>query len=127
MLIDYNKCDCCGGGGFKKTKSILIHNIITNIKGINAIGIKDNIEINIDQNFYEENSHEIENKIKKLQIPFKIKFIVGSLPREIFEFNHELINKVKNNNKEIIEQNKREDIIQDKSYRRKIKKKLVEN
>ena len=34
-----------------KTKSILIHNIMTNIKGINAIGIKDNIEINIDQNF----------------------------------------------------------------------------
>ena len=123
----YNKCDCCGGGGFQKTKSILIHNIITNIKGINAIGMKDNIEVKIDQNFYEENSHKIENKIKKLQIPFKVKFIVESLPREIFEFNHELINKVKNNNKEIIEQNKREDIIQDKSYRRKIKKKLVEN
>ena len=60
-------------------------------------------------------------------IPFKVKFSFESLPREIFEFNHELINKVKNNNKEIIEQNKREDIIQDKSYRRKIKKKLVEN
>ena len=120
----YNKCDCCGGGGFQKTKSILIHNIITYIKGINAIGIKDNIEIKIDQNFYEENSHEIENKIKKLQIPFKVKFTFDSLPREIFEFNHELINKVKNNNKEIIEQNKREVINQDKSYRRKIKKKI---
>ena len=100
---------------------------MTNIKGINAIGIKDNIEINIDQNFYEENSHEIEKKIEKLQIPFKVKFIVKSLPREIFEFNHELINKVKNNNKEIVEQNKSDDIRQDKSYRRKIKKKLVEN
>ena len=100
---------------------------MTNIKGINAIGIKDNIEINIDQNFYEKNSHEIENKIKKLQIPFKVKFIVESLPRDIFEFNHELLNKVQNYNKEIIEQNKRQDISQDKSYRRKIKKKLVEN
>ena len=27
-------------GGFKKTNSIIIHNIISNIKGINAIGNK---------------------------------------------------------------------------------------
>ena len=36
---------------------------------------------------------------------------------------NELINKVKNNNKEIIEKNKSEDSYKEKSYRRKIKKK----
>ena len=52
----YNKCDCCDGSGFKKSKSIVIHNIISNIKGINAIGNKDGIEIQIDEKFYNENS-----------------------------------------------------------------------
>ena len=47
----YNKCDCCDGSGFKKTNSIIIHNIISNIKGINAIGNKDDIEIKIDEKF----------------------------------------------------------------------------
>ena len=28
----YNKCDCCGGSGFKKTNSIIIHNIFSYIK-----------------------------------------------------------------------------------------------
>ena len=37
---------------------------------------------------------------------------------------NELINKVKNNNKEIIEKNKTEDINKEKSYRRKNKKKI---
>ncbi|GIR67601.1 MAG: hypothetical protein CM15mP72_1110 [Pelagibacteraceae bacterium] len=60
----YNKCDCCGGSGFKKTNSIIIHNIISNIKGINAIGNKDDIEIKIDEKFYNENSKEINKKIK---------------------------------------------------------------
>ena len=47
----YNKCDCCDGGGFKKTKSIIIYDIISKIKGINAIDNKDDVEINIDSNF----------------------------------------------------------------------------
>ena len=47
----YNKCDCCDGSGFKKTNSIIIHNIISNIKGINALNNKDDIEINIDEKF----------------------------------------------------------------------------
>ena len=45
----YNKCDCCDGGGFKKTKSVIIFNIISDIKSINAIGNKEDIEIKIDQ------------------------------------------------------------------------------
>ena len=45
------------------------------------------------------------------------------MPKEVYEFNQDLINKVINNNKEIIEKNKIEDSKTEKSYRRKIKKK----
>ena len=78
----YNKCDCCDGSGFKKTNSIIIHNIISNIKGINAIGNKDDIEIKIDENFYKENSKEINKKIKSIKLSFKINFIKKSIPKE---------------------------------------------
>ena len=122
----YNKCDCCSGSGFKKTDSIIIHNIISTIKGIDAMGYKDEVEIKIDENFYKKNTKGIDEKIKDLQLSFKINFLNKSLPNEIFEFNHELINKVKNNAKELIEQNKSEDLTIEKSYRRKIKKKLVD-
>ena len=119
----YNKCDCCDGSGFKKSKSIVIHNIISNIKGINAIGNKDGIEIQIDEKFYNENSEEINKKIKKLSLSFEVNFIIRSLTKNIYEFNQELINKINNNNKEIIEKNRVDDSNSDKSYRRKIKKK----
>ncbi len=122
----YNKCDCCNGSGFKKTKSIIIHNIISNIKGINAIGNKDDIEIQIDEKFLKENSSEIDKKINNLKLSFKINFVVKHEPIEIFEFNHELINKVKSKTKEIIEKYKSNDLSTEKSYRRKIKKKIVE-
>ena len=122
----YNKCNCCEGSGFKKTNSILIHNIISNIKGINAISQKDEVEIEIDDIFYKDNSKEIHRKIKELKLPFEIKFVNKTSLKEIFVFDHELINKVKFNTKEIIEQNKSEDLGNEKSYRRKIKKKLIE-
>ena len=54
----YNKCNCCGGGGFKKTNSIIMHNIISNIKSINAIGNKDVVEIQIDEKFFSENNND---------------------------------------------------------------------
>jgi len=123
----YNKCDCCGGGGYKKSSIIVIHNMITDLKGINAIGNKDDIEIQIDKNFYAENSKIIQNKIKSLELSFKIKFINDTLPKNIYEFNNDLISKVKNNTKEILEKHKKEYVNIDKSYRRKIKKKLIEN
>ena len=123
----YNKCDCCGGGGFKKSSIIVIHNMITDLKGINAIGNKDDIEIQIDKNFYAENSKIIQNKIKSLELSFKIKFINDTIPKNIYEFNNDLISKVKNNTKEILEKHKKEYVNIDKSYRRKIKKKLIEN
>ena len=119
----YNKCDCCDGSGFKKSKSIVIHNIISNIKGINAIGNKDGIEIQIDEKFYNENSEEINKKIKKLSLSFEVNFIIRSLTKNIYEFNQELIYKINNNNREIIEKNRVDDSNTDKSYRRKIKKK----
>ncbi len=119
----YNKCDCCGGSGFKKTDSIIIHNIISNIKGINAIGNKDQVDIEIDEEFYNENSKKLQNKIKSINLTFKISFIEKFMPKEVYEFNQDLINKVRNNNKEIIEKNKIEDSKTEKSYRRKIKKK----
>ena len=123
----YNKCNCCGGSGFKKTNSIIIHNIISNIRGIYAIGNKDDIEMQIDEEFYNKNNEKLHNKIKSMQIPFKINFITKSLPNELFEFDNELIDKVKNSTKEMIDQNKNDDIIIEKSYRRKIKKKLFDN
>ena len=123
----YNKCDCCGGGGYKKTSSIVIHNIISNIKSINAIENEDNIEIHIDENFYRDNFNEIDKKIKSLDLSFKVNFISKTLPKEVFQFNQELVNKIKNNNREIIEKNKTQDSTTEKSYRRKIKKKIIEN
>ena len=41
---------------------------------------------------------------------------------EIYEFDKNLINKIKNNTKSIIEKNKTTDQTTEKSYRRKIKK-----
>jgi len=119
----YHKCDCCGGGGFKKTNSIILHNIISNIQSINALEIKDDVNIIIDENFYKENYNQINDKIKAIDVPFKVNFINKLIPKEIFEFDQELINKVKNKNKEIIEKNKTNNLNSEKSYRRKIKKK----
>ncbi len=118
----YNKCECCDGAGYKKTKSIIIDNIISNIKGINAIGNNEDIEIKIDKNFYTENSKEINKKLKLIDLSYKIEFITNSIPKKIYEFDESLINKVKNNNQEIIEKNKSNDTNTEKSYRRKIKK-----
>ena len=101
--------------------------MISDLKGINAIDNKDDIEIQIDKNFYAENSKIIQNKIKSLELSFKIKFIDDTLPKNIYEFNNDLISKVKNNTKEILEKHKKEYVNIDKSYRRKIKKKLIEN
>ncbi len=122
----YDKCDCCGGGGFKKTKSVIVHNIISYIKGINAIGNTDNVDIQIDENFYNENIEEINKKINSINLTFKINFIIKLIPKNIYEFDQDLLNKVKDNSKELIEKNKTINTNNEKSYRRKIKKKLVE-
>ncbi len=123
----YNKCDCCSGSGFKKTNSIIIYNMISDIKGINAIGNKDDIEIQIDENFYDENSKEINRKIKLTKCKLKIKFIKRSMLKNKYELDNDLINKIKDNRKEIINKNKNDDTKNEKSYRRKIKKKIIDN
>ncbi len=119
----YNKCECCDGSGFKKTDSIMLHNIISIIRSINAIGNKDKIEIQIDEDFYRENSKDLNKRIKLMELSFKINFLYKSQFKDIYEFNKDIIDIVKNNTKEIIEKNKIEDPITEKSYRRKIKKK----
>ena len=123
----YNKCNCCSGSGYKKADTIIIHDIISLIKSIHAIGNKDDIEIKIDEEFYSKNSKEIEKKIKIIKLSFKINFIKLSALKEIFEFNQDLLNKIRDNNKDIIEKNKIDDFSTEKSYRRKIKKKIIEN
>ena len=123
----YTKCECCEGNGFKKTDSIIINNIISIIKGINAISNKDDIEVFIDKIFFDKNSKIIDKKIKSLKLSYKINFINKSLTKNIFEFNKDLMDKVRNNNRETIEKNKTEDLTINKSYRRKIKRKEVEN
>ena len=122
----YKKCDCCDGNGFKKTNSILIHNIISYIKGIDALNYSEDIEIFIDEEFYKENSKDLNKKIKSIDLNFKVNFILKPIPKNIFEFNQELLTKVKNNTKETINKNKTDEINNEKSYRRKIKKKSVE-
>lgn len=123
----YNKCDCCAGGGFKKTKSIIIYTMISELKGINSIGNKDVIEIQIDEKFYNDNTNEINKKIKSLRVPFEVSFIKKSSLSNIYEFDNDLINRVKINSKEIIEKNKPDISNNEKSYRRKIKKKIIDN
>ena len=122
----YTKCDCCNGNGFKKSNSIIINNIISIIKSINAIENNDDIEILIDKDFYSENSKEINKKIKLINLDFKVRFTSKSIPIDVYEFDQELISKVKNNTKEYIDKSKTDDSNNEKSYRRKIKKKIVE-
>ena len=91
-----------------------------------AIGNINDIEIKIDKEFYNENFNQIEKKIELLKLPFKINFIDKHLPQEIYEFEKDLINKVKHNSSEILVKNRTEDSNNEKTYRRKIKKKIVE-
>ena len=119
----YKKCVCCEGTGFKKSNTIIIHNIISYIKSINAIGNKENINISIDEDFYNETSNVIIKKIKLIKLSFKVNFISKPNLKNIFEFEQELVDKVKTNTLEIINKNKTDDLKTDKSYRRKIKKK----
>ena len=88
---------------------------------------KDDIEIKIDEEFYKENSKEILKKIKNIDKNFNINFIKEPTCKQIFEINQDLLNKIRDTNKDIIDKNKTEDLNTEKSYRRKIKKKLIEN
>ena len=57
--------------------------------------------------FIKKTQKKLIKKLKLIKLSFKINFIKKNLYlKDIYEFNQELINKVKNNNKEIIEKNK---------------------
>ena len=66
----------------KKLNSILIHNIISNIKGINAIGIKMILKFKLMKIFIMKILKRINKKIKSIIISFKINFIKKSIPKE---------------------------------------------
>ena len=100
--------------------------MITDIKGINVIGNKDDIENQIDEQFYNDNYKENNKKIKLIQATFKIIFVNKSIPKDIYLIDNELINKVKNNVKEIINKSKTDIPSNEKTYRMKIKKKIID-
>ena len=121
----FEKCECCDGNGLIKTKSIIIYELMSLIRSINNLDDIDKLEIKIDKNFFYKNKEEIINRIKKMKI--NIEFMEVDLPQKIYEIDKDLINKITKQNKEILEKNT--DLSSennDKTYRRKIKKKTIE-
>ena len=51
----------------KKQVLLVIYNIITTIKGIDAINNKNDIEIALDNDFYDKKLKEIKKKIKHIK------------------------------------------------------------
>ena len=124
----YQKCECCSGNGLRKTKSIIFHNIITLIKNLNSIEKQKEYEIKIDKEFFKENKNELLKRIKALKLKFVINFneIENNLGLKIFEIDQKISDQLKSISKE----NNKKIIVEDtniKSYRRKIKKKSVED
>ena len=124
----YQKCECCNGNGLKKTKSIVIHNLISLIKNLNSLDEKETYQIRIDDKFFKDNENEINNRIKSLKLTFGIKFIKVEKELEFntFEIDQKILEKIKIKSKENIEKNAVEEK-SEKSYRRKIKKKTTED
>tara|TARA_Y100000992_G_scaffold301460_1_gene272428 strand:+ start:311 stop:1972 length:1662 start_codon:yes stop_codon:yes gene_type:complete len=124
----YNKCDCCNGNGLKKTKSIIFHNIISLIKNFNSLNKKENLEIKIDKDFFNENKVELLKRIKSLKLKFNIEFkeVQGEIEFKVFEIENKILESIYNKSKENIQKNITQDNTNEKSYRRKIKKKSVE-
>ena len=125
----FKKCECCNGNGLRKTKSIILHNIITLIKNLNSLEKTNDYEINIDKTFFIENKTEIIKRVKSLKLKFNIKFIEieENLIHKIFEIDQKILELINNKSKENIIKNITPENNSDKSYRRKIKKKIVED
>ena len=125
----FKKCECCNGNGLRKTKSIILHNIITLIKNLNSLEKTNDYEINIDKTFFIENKTEIIKRVKSLKLKFNIKFIEieEDLIHKIFEIDQKILELINNKSKENIIKNITPENYSDKSYRRKIKKKIVED
>ena len=125
----YNKCECCEGNGLRKTKTIVFHNIITLIKNLNSIEKKEEFEISIDKNFFIENKDQLMKRIKSLKLKFSIKFleIEKGLNFKIFDIDQKIYEQIKNKLNENIQKNIPLEANTEKTYRRKIKKKSIDN
>ena len=125
----YNKCECCEGNGLSKTKTIVFHNIITLIKNLNSIEKKEEFEINIDKNFFLDNKDQLIKRVKSLKLKFSIKFIEveKGLNFKIFDVDQKIYEEINNKSKENIQKNIPQEINSEKNYRRKIKKKSIDN
>jgi ribonuclease E len=125
----YNKCECCEGNGLRKTKTIVFHNIITIIKSLNFIEKKEEFEINIDKKFFLENKEQLIKRVKSLKLKFSIKFIEieKDLNFKIFEIDQKIYEQINSKSKENIQKYIPQETNTEKTYRRKIKKKSIEN
>jgi ribonuclease E len=125
----YTKCECCNGNGLRKTKSIIFHNIITLVKNFNSLDKNDDFEVKIDREFFNKNKDELIKRIKLLKLKFKVNFteIDTELTHSIFEIDKNINDLIINKYKENIVKNSNPEQNNDKSYRRKIKKKIVKD
>ena len=125
----YNKCECCEGNGLRKTKTIVFHNIITLIKNLNSIEKREVFEIRIDKKFFLENKDQLIKRIKSLKLKFSIKFleIEKGLNFKIFDIDQTINEQINNKSKENIQKNIPQETNPEKNYRRKIKKKAIDN
>ena len=124
----YKKCECCNGNGLRKTKSIIFHNIISLIKNLNSLDKNDEYEIQIDKIFFQENKVELIKRVKALKLKFDVKFIEveEGLMHEVFEIDKKVLELINSKSKENIIKNNIPESNTEKSYRRKIKKKSIE-
>ena len=124
----YKKCECCNGNGLRKTKSIIFHNIISLIKNLNSLDKNDEYEIQIDKIFFQENKVELVKRVKALKLKFDVKFIEveEGLMHEVFEIDKKVLELINSKSKENIIKNNIPESNTEKSYRRKIKKKSIE-
>tara|TARA_B100000579_G_scaffold433222_1_gene451569 strand:+ start:1886 stop:3547 length:1662 start_codon:yes stop_codon:yes gene_type:complete len=125
----YKKCECCNGNGMKKTKSIIFSNIINLIKNLNSLEKNDEYEIKIDKEFFQKNQSELLKRIKLLKLKFSIKFteIEDDLNFEIYEVDQKILELINNKSKENIQKNIPMENSSERTYRRKIKKKTIED
>ena len=124
----YKKCECCNGNGLRKTKSIIFHNIISLIKNLNSLDKTDEYEIQIDKIFFQENKVELIKRVKALKLKFDVKFIEleEGLIHKVFEIDKKVLELINSKSKENIIKNNIPETNSEKSYRRKIKKKSIE-
>jgi ribonuclease E len=125
----YRKCECCEGNGLRKTKTIVFHSIITLIKSLNLIENKKEYEIKIDKEFFNENKEELTKRVKALKLRFSIKFleVEKELSFKIFDIDQKIYEEINNKSKENIQKNISQETKTEQTYRRKIKKKTVED